>query len=263
MSTNNPPTYAFGAFNNAFYSSEYLEYPVAQGAERIQTLYTSSISNAGAISVLSSASTLDLVGNDNVSLNSRTAATNIAGEVTSMSSRTGTLTIQGNDNVSLSSRIGSTTIGNNTTAVSIPAGIQLGNGSNIQFGTGASNPTVNQLGWNTSSVNASQSLATTPSKQLMIFYNLPIGIYLLTFSVSCNSYSVGSAKVNFTVNKFQCNSSLQTDNPGAAGTGAEIPVTFTGVYIPTNAVNSFEITAVASAGTITASNPRYTIIRIA
>jgi len=52
------------------------------------------------------------------------------------------------------------------------------------------------------------------------------------------------------------------DSPGGAGTGAEIPVSYTGTFIPTSADNSFEILAFATAGSITITNPRYTIIRI-
>jgi len=43
MTTNLPPSYTFGAFNPAFFSSSYLEYPIAQGQETISKLLTTKV----------------------------------------------------------------------------------------------------------------------------------------------------------------------------------------------------------------------------
>jgi len=202
--------------------------------------------------------------------------TTINGETINIGSSTGTTSLNGNtviisgdSSASFSSRTGTTTIGVSGSLVTVPGGIQLatgknlqlGAGGNIQFGSGSASYIQSQLGWSASVLFGNKTLTAT-SQQILIFSNVQIGVYMLTISVSCNSYTVGSGKVNFGINKTNCNSSILMDSPGGAGTGAEIPVTYTGNFIPTSADNSFEILALATAGSITITNPRYTIIRI-
>jgi len=110
MTTNNAPMYTFGSYNSQFFASEYLEYPVAQGAERIETLYTSSINNTSAINMTSSAGTMAITGYGVTSLSSTNANVSMAGESGTITSRTGPLVLLGNDNSSFTSRTGTMAI---------------------------------------------------------------------------------------------------------------------------------------------------------
>jgi len=202
--------------------------------------------------------------------------TTINGETMNIGSSTGTTSlnggtviISGDSSASFSSRTGTTTIGVSSSLVNVPGGIQLatgknlqlGVGGNIQFTSGTTNYAQNQLGWSATEIFSQKTLTNT-TQRILIFSNVQIGVYILTISASCNGYTVGSGKVNFGINKTNCNSSIIMDSPGGAGTGAEIPVTFTGTFIPTSDNNGFEVVALATAGSITITNARYTIFRI-
>ena len=89
-----------------------------------------------------------------------------------------------------------------------------------------------------------------------------IGTYLFTLTLSCTGFSVGSGLVQFQITTNNITHTVSASDVGACGTGAQIPVCFSGYIKPTSTTCSFEILAIATAGTITAKNISYTIFRI-
>jgi hypothetical protein len=181
----------------------------------------------------------------------------------------GTVSIVGETSASFSSRIGTTTIGVVGSQVNVPGGLllganknlELGPGGNLQFGTGTATYAQNELGW-TDSGTSSIALSTSIYRRLMYVSGLQIGTYLFTITLSCTGYTVGSGLVQFQISINNINHSVRASDVGACGTGAQIPVCFSGYIKPTSTTCSFEILAQATAGSITASNVSYTIFRI-
>jgi hypothetical protein len=303
--------YTFGSYNSQFFPSEYLNYPIAQGMETIESLKTTNITNLN--SSLSIIGTQDVVlranGAGNVDVISAGIATfgswngaecrigtnsyqnvtigangtgdtarttTINGETMLIGSSTGTTTLNGGTvsivgetSASFSSRIGTTTIGVVGSQVNVPGGLllganknlELGPGGNLQFGTGTATYAQNELGW-TDSGTSSIALSTSIYRRLMYVSGLQIGTYLFTITLSCTGYTVGSGLVQFQISINNINHSVRASDVGACGTGAQIPVCFSGYIKPTSTTCSFEILAQATAGSITASNVSYTIFRI-
>ncbi len=215
--------------------------------------------NGSTMTIGSSSGTTTLNGST-MTIGGSTGTTSLSG---------GTVSIVGETSASFSSRTGTTTIGVVGSQVNVPGGIllganknlELGPGGNIQFGTGTATYAQNELGW-TDSGTSSIALSTSIYRRLMYISGLQIGTYLFTITLSCTGYSVGSGLVQFQISINNINHSVRASDVGACGTGAQIPVCFSGYIKPTSTTCSFEILAQATAGSITASNVSYTIFRI-
>ena len=217
------------------------------------------------------------INGETMTIGSSTGTTTINGSTMTIGGSTGTLglssgtvAIGGDSSASFSSRTGTTTIGVVSSLVNVPGGIQLGanknlqlgTGGNIQFGAGTATYSQSDLGWTDSGYLSTIALSTGVSRQLLYIGGLQIGFYLFTVTLSCTGYTVGSGVVQFQIAVNNITHTVSPSDVGACGTGAKIPVCFTGYLKSSSPTSSFEMVAIATAGSITATNISYTIFRI-
>ena len=200
------------------------------------------------------------INGETMIIGSSTGTTTINGITMNIGSSTGSTTINGST-MTIGGSTGTTTL-NGTIQLGANKNLQLGTGGNIQFGTGTASYTQSELGWTDNSFTSSLALSTSIYKQLIYIGGLQIGTYLFTLTLSCTGFSVGSGLVQFQITTNNINHTVYASDVGACGTGAQIPVCFSGYIKPTSTTCSFEVLAIATSGTITAKNISYTIFRI-
>ena len=123
-------------------------------------------------------------------------------------------------------------------------------------------PTSSQLGYSLTGSLGSVTAIGTTGKDLVSTSNLPIGKYIVTFSVTFNNFSLTTGMFlgySFTVSN--CSQQIQyQQTPGSINVSG---VCWSGVLTVTNATNSCIFRPNTSAGTVDASGSGYTVIKIA
>lgn len=142
--------------------------------------------------------------------------------------------------------------------------IRMGNGVGIRLSLTSYSPSIYQLGYNTSSSNPTpQTGITTTGTNIITITNLQIGIYIVTFQATMNTYSLTTGmylQTSFPVTGGCTNS---FGNHQFAGSANSSCINVTGTLICTTATNTCAFRIVTSSGTVTCNNVNYSVVKIA
>jgi len=186
MSTNTNPSYTFGSYNSAFFTTEYLNFPTAQGSETIMSLFTKSIEST---STTTSATMFDTQITGNLSIataSNRSGAINIGSKATSGIGNT----INIGSALSTVSLLGDITIGTSASTTVI-------NGSSLTLGSASQTTTMNgylDCGSNAISANRilSNSIETKTAGVLQIGPTNATSVFC-TPSITCAQYIINTS----------------------------------------------------------------------
>lgn len=186
MSTNTNPSYTFGAYNSSFFTTEYLNFPTAQGSETIMSLFTKSIEST---SNTTSATLFDTQTTGAINLGT---ATNRSGTINIGSKATSGLgnTINIGSDLSTVSIKGNATIGTNASTTTI-------NGSSLTIGSASQTTTiVGYLDCGSNSISAnrilSNSIETKTAGILQIGPTNATSVFCIP-SITCPQYSISTS----------------------------------------------------------------------
>jgi hypothetical protein len=170
-----------------------------------------------------------------------------------------------NINIGTTGKSTTTIYGGITTAGLITAsgGLTMSGDKCITLGTPTTNPTSSQLGYFSTVAGATiTGLGTTPQAGWTLPSNLPIGVYMVTFTSQLGGWSGGAANVlQHSISSTGATVGVQVFNTcGTATSNGDI---FSGFIRYTSATNTFQINVNASNGTVNVTSPTYTIVRVA
>jgi hypothetical protein len=175
-----------------------------------------------------------------------------------------TLTLTGN--ISGAGNITTTGSGTITSAgmLSANGGITLSGSNGITLTSTSYSPTSAQLGYFVSSVNGTPSSPITTTTSVSTFTNLAIGIYVVSFEATLNTFTSATTSIIQTqYTTTNCSISLGNNQYVGSSVLERCGISLTGILKCTSATNSCSLILSSSAGSFIVNNSNNSYIKIA